>query len=102
MAKKKVVKEKVTTPATPAPKLFISLEGQDVGQIKSIKVGETVELHVTGKVTGVSQSERDGGTRTGNIDLENYRVSVVEDEGKTNDFTKMAEDEETDDEFTLG
>lgn len=80
------------------PRLYISLEGQDVAQIKELKVGDKVELKVTGKVVGISQRERNDYddkkkvVKTGDIDLEGYRVEVMEDE--PNEFKDLAEDKE--------
>lgn len=83
------------------PRLYLSLEGQDVSQIKDVAVGDEVEVLVTGKVVGLSQRERpdhkDGKktVKTGDIDLEGYRVRVLGDE--ENEFTKMADEMDEDD-----
>ena len=95
---KKVMKEACCGPTTAPnykPRLYLSLEGQDVAQIKSLKVGEKVELRVTGKVVGLSQRERpdyDDSKKTiksGDIDLEGYRVEVMGDE--ENPFAELSE-----------
>jgi hypothetical protein len=99
----KVVKESCCAPACAPMKsrLYLSLEGQDVAQIKSLAVGEKVQILVTGTVKGLSQRERvdyddsKKKVKTGDIDLEDYRVEVVGDE--ENEFTKMADSMEHDD-----
>lgn len=93
MAKTKVNKtvksEVCCAPAgldTYKPRLYLSVEGQDVSQVKDLKVGEQVQILVTGKVVGLSQRERPDYNdakktkKTGDIDLEGYRVQVLEDE----------------------
>lgn len=93
---KKVVKEACCPPMEMKPRLYLSLEGQDVAQIKSLKVGEKVELRVTGKIVGLSQRERPDyddpkvTRKTGDIDLEGYRVEVMGDEA--NEFEELSED----------
>lgn len=96
MAKK--VKDNIAAVPSPEykPRLYLQLEGQDVGQIKSLKVGEKIELRVTGKVVGLAQRERPDYNnekktiKTGDIDLEGYRVQVLGDED--NEFEKLSED----------
>lgn len=97
---KKVVKETCCGPApapTYKPRLYLSLEGQDVAQIKSLAVGEKVELRVTGKIVGLSQRERpdydnkEKTVKSGDIDLEGYRVEVMGDE--ENVFKELSEDD---------
>ena len=79
------------------PRLFLCLEGQDVSQVKDLKVGDKIEALVTGKVVGLSQRERPGdngkGTvKSGDIDLEGYRVKILGEDD--NVYEKMAKDEE--------
>ena len=80
------------------PRMYVSLEGQDVGQIKELAVGDEVELVVKGKVVGLSQRERPNykdpkkTTKTGDIDLEDYKVLVLDT--ADNIFEKMAAEEE--------
>lgn len=96
MAKKKV-KAEMTAPMAMdyKPCMCIRLEGTDVKQVESLKVGEKAEFRVTGTVKGLSEDSRmdmDGKKRTsGSIDLEDYKVEVLEDED--NEFTNMANDE---------
>jgi hypothetical protein len=100
---KKVVKESCCAPACGPMKsrLYLSLEGQDVAQIKSLAVGEKVQILVTGTIKGLSQRERHDyddakkTVKTGDIDLEDYNVEVVGDE--ENEFTKMADSMDEDD-----
>ena len=102
MAKKlkKNVKSEMAPIATTEydkPCLYLDFQGQDVKQITGLAVGEEVEILVKGTIKGLSQRTRkdyesEKTVNTGTIDLENYKVSVVEDE--KNEFTKMAEDEE--------
>lgn len=95
---KKVVKDTCCPPSVDhyKPRLYLALEGQDVAQIKSLKVGEKVELRVTGKVVGLSQRERPDHEdskktiKSGDIDLEGYRVEVMGDEA--NEFEELSED----------
>lgn len=101
---KKVVKSEACCAPVPAgeykPRLYLSVEGQDVSQIKDLKVGEKVEILVTGKVVGLSQRERPdyGDTsktkKTGDIDLEGYRVEVLGDEEDFGKKTGTADDED--------
>lgn len=77
------------------PRLYLALEGQDVAQIKNLAVGEEVELLVTGKIVALAQRERTDGDKkrkTGDIDLEGYRVRVMGEE--ENPFKKMADEDE--------
>lgn len=98
---KKVVKEACCAPVGAPeykPRLYLQLEGQDVAQIKTLKVGEKIELRITGRVVGLSQRERpdydkkDKVIKSGDIDLEGYRVEVMGDED--NEFTEMSKDED--------
>lgn len=98
MAKKKVKQTLKCEPCADfKPRMYVSLEGQDVAQIKTLQVGDEVELKVTGKVVGLSQRERPDYNdssktkKTGDIDLEDYRVEVLEDE--KNEFSNMADEE---------
>ena|SRR3990167_10733595 len=101
MTKKKVACEVCGPTMAPphTPRLYLSLEGQDVAQIKGLKVGDKVELLVTGKVMGLSQRERNDYedskkvVKTGDIDLEGYRVRVLEDE-EQNEYEKMAAEDD--------
>ena len=74
------------------PRICLALEGQDVAQIKALKVGERVQILVEGTVKGLSQRERPDWDdpkkirKSGDIDLENYSVKVLEDEV---DFAKQ-------------
>lgn len=96
MAKKvkKEISPAPTAPDAPAPRLYLDLEGQDVSQLKDLNIGDEVEILVTGKVKGLSQRQRVSyedekkTVKTGTIDLENYKVQVLEEE--SNVFTKMA------------
>jgi hypothetical protein len=104
-AVKKSKKTKVAASCCPepiggcAPRLYIDLQDQDVKQIGGLNVGDEVELRIRGTVKGLSQRERadyddaSKTVKTGSIDLENYTVEVMEDE--KNDYTKMADEEET-------
>jgi len=80
------------------PRLYLSLEGQDVTQVKNLKVGDKVEIVVTGKIVGLSQRERPDyddkskTKKTGDIDLEGYRVRVLDDD--ENVFEKLAKDDD--------
>jgi len=98
---KKVKKEYVPTAMVgegSPPCLYLDFQGKDAGQITGLSVGEKVEILVTGTVKGLSQRERTDyddpkkTVKTGTIDLENYRVRVMEDE--KNPFTAMAEDDD--------
>lgn len=98
MAKEKVSKRVKATLAAPAPasefkpRLYLSLEGQDVTQIKELKVGDHIQVLVEGTIKGLSQRERPDYDdpkkvrKSGDIDLEGYRVKVLEDEV---DFAKQ-------------
>jgi len=97
--KSKMVKQECCpTVAECAPRLYLALEGQDVSQIKDLKVGEQVEILVTGKVVGLAQRERHdpenakNARKTGDIDLEDYKVQVLGEEENT--YTKMADEME--------
>lgn len=81
------------------PSLYLSLEGKDVSEIEGLKVGEEVQVLVTGKITRLSQEKRkkygsEKETESGTIEIEGYKVAVVEDE--TNEFVKMADDDTND------
>jgi hypothetical protein len=82
------------------PCLYLDLQDADVGQVKGLSIGEKVELRVTGVVKGLSQRSRQDyddpkkTVKTGSIDLEGYRVEVLEDEEKSNVYTDMANEEE--------
>lgn len=98
MAKKTKVVSECCGPAMDyKPRLYLNLEGQDVAQIKGLKVGEEVEIRVTGRVVGLSQRERpDHKTegkviKTGDIDLEGYKVQVMGEE--ENEFIAAAKEE---------
>lgn len=103
MAKKvqKVVKEACCAPVAPGdykPSMYIDLEGTDVSEIKGLKLGDKVELLITGTVRGLSQRKstryrngKDVEVATGSIDLERHSVEVLEDEKKT-EFEELAED----------
>lgn len=84
-------------PSLPAQRIYIDLEGQDTAQIKGLTVGQKVQILVEGTVKGLSQRERQDyddpkkTVKTGDIQLENYSVEVLEDE--KNEFTKMAEED---------
>lgn len=94
-------KAKVTMAAPAAidsikSRMYVDLEGVDVKQLTGLKVNDQVELLVTGTVKGLSQRERPDyenpnskkTRKTGSIDLEDYRVQVLESEN--NEFSKMA------------
>lgn len=104
MAAKKKVSKIVAAECCPAPSgdykpsMYIDLEGSDVSEIKGLKIGDKVELLVTGVVRGLSQRKstryrngKDVEVTTGSIDLERQSVEVLEDEKKT-EFEKLAED----------
>ena len=78
------------------PRLYLDLQDKDVSQLKGLTVGEEVEVVVHGTVRGLEQRERTnekGETeKTGSIQLEGYRVSVLDDE--ENPFIDMANDDE--------
>lgn len=88
----------IPSPVGYAPKLFLSLEGKDVSQIKELKVGEKVEILVTGVVCGLSQRERPDYdndkkiVKTGDIDLKNYHVKVLGEDD--NLYSKMAKEDD--------
>lgn len=96
---KKVKKEYApqAVAGSPKPCLYLDFQGKDVAQITGLKIGEEVEIVVRGKVKGLSQRERPDYdddkkvVKTGTIDLENYRVQVLEEE--TNVFAALAEDD---------
>ena len=100
--KKSVVK--VSAPGAVAgmsevkPRLYLDLEGVSTEQLSKLKVNDTVELKITGKVKAISQRERQHysnpkkSVKTGSLDVEDYTVEVMEDE--SNEFTKLAESEE--------
>lgn len=99
MAKKRVKAEMLApVPASleSRPCLYVSFEGRDVAQIKGLAIGEEIELLIKGRVRGISQRERPSYTeqdkvvKTGDIDLENYRVRVLEED---NLFDRLAEDD---------
>ena len=104
MAKKTVKSEYACPPSVGdyKPRLYLDLEGKDIKQIEGLSVGETAEFLVTGKVVGLEQRERsdshDGKTeikKTGSISLEGYHVKLLEDEKETNEFKKLAEEDES-------
>jgi|SRR3990172_11167118 len=83
------------------PRLYLALEKQDVSQVKGLTVGEEIEVVVRGKVVGLEQREREEKDyktekvtvrQTGEIQLEGYRVEVLEDE--ENVFTQLSEEDE--------
>ena len=80
------------------PRLYLQMEGKDVKQLKELSVGEEVEFLVRGKVVGINQRQRtayDDSKRTinsGDVDLENYSVELVENE--SNEFSQLAEEDE--------
>ena len=100
MAKKTKVMHECcpSTTGSEKPRLYLSLVGQDVKQLKAVAVGDEVMLHITGKVVGISQRERPSyedskkTEKSGDIDLEDYKVQIMGEEDNT--FTKMAEDDE--------
>ena len=67
------------TPATPSPQriptIYIDLTKSDIGELKSLKVGEKVKVTLVGKVVGVSMRDDDG-TKTGTLTIESKDVSV--------------------------
>jgi len=77
------------------PSLYLDLEGKDVTMVKELKVGETVEFCVRGKIRSLEQRQRtdEKGKEktTGSISLENYEVELMEEEA--NEFSKLAEDD---------
>jgi hypothetical protein len=102
LVKGKVVASECCAPCgvadTYKPRLYLNLQDKDVSQIKGLTVGEEVTVLVTGTVKGLEQRERTSydepskTEKTGEIQLENYRVEVTEDEA--NEFAKMADEEE--------
>lgn len=101
MASKKTKGKKVVDTCCPAvcdfkPRLYLDLEGQDVAQIKGLKVGDEGSFTVTGKIVGLEQRENtdsDGKKKTrGSIQLEGFEVEVLGSED--NEFKKLAEDDE--------
>ena len=91
----KVVKSECCAPSIGdyKPSLYLDLEGtKQVNQIEGLKLGETVQILVTGTVRALEQRKsmryRDGKEKeveTGHISVEGYNVQVVEDEA---DFAK--------------
>lgn len=77
------------------PSLYLDLKDKDVSQIKGLKVGDTVQILVEGKVTGLSQRERPDyedkkkTVKTGSIDLASYTIEVL---GDDNEYSDLAED----------
>lgn len=105
MAKKKTAAKNIKSECcgTPIgdykPSLYLSLEGKDVSEIEGLKVGEEVQVLVTGKITRLTQEKRkkygtEKEVESGTIDIEGYTVAVVEDE--KNEFVKMADDDTND------
>lgn len=76
------------------PRLYLDLEGADVQQVEGLKVGETHEFSVRGKVVGLSQNKRtdeDGKERTtGSIQLEGFEVETLDGD---NEFTELSKDD---------
>lgn len=78
------------------PRLYLDLQDESVDQVAKLKVGETVELVVRGKIVRLGQNERSEGgkkVKAGEIALENYEVETMEEE--MNEFTKMAKEEDS-------
>lgn len=103
--KPKVIKSECCAPAMPGdykPSLYLDLEGaKQVNQIEGLKLGEKVEILVTGIVRALEQRKsmryRDGKEKeveTGHISVEGYQVQVLEEE--KNAFTKMADEDDED------
>lgn len=99
MTAKKTAAKKVVAECCPAsigdykPSLHLDLEGEkQVAQIEGLKLGEKVQIMVTGTVRALEQRKsmryRDGKEKeveSGYISVEGYSVLVVEDE---EDFAK--------------
>lgn len=105
MAKKlkRNIKSEMAVPAQVGdykPSLYLDLEGaKQVNQIEGLKLGEKVEILVTGVVRALEQRKsmryRNGKEKeveTGHISVEGYSVKVLEEE--SNVFSKMADDDE--------
>ncbi len=104
MAKKRVkVDKEVAHQCCPAPvgdykpRLYLDLVDEDVTQVQGLKVGEKIEILVTGVVKGLEQRERsdnyDGKPetkKTGSISLEGYDVRVLSDD---NEMSELAKDD---------
>ena len=99
MAKK--VKKEISAPVGPSdykPCLYLDLQDQDVSQVKELNIGDKVEILVTGTVKGLSQRQRQDyddpkkTVKTGSIDLEGYKIQVLEEED--NVYTKMASEDD--------
>lgn len=80
-----------------APRLYLNLQDKDVSQIKGLTVGDKVQVLVSGTVKGLEQRERrsyddpEKVEKTGEIQLEGYKVEVLADED--NEFEDLVDDD---------
>jgi len=70
------------------PRLYLSLDGDNVEVIGDLEVGKIVTFMVQGKVVGVSERASKNDT-SGSCDLENFSVKVV----SNSDFEELSGDD---------
>ena len=91
---KKSKKSETTNPVALdefVPSTYISLEKDQVKQLKDIELGDKVRVTIVGKVIGLNSRKSTRSDESGSIDIERPDIKIEGDDSST--WTQMAEDD---------